>query len=115
MKFSVAIVAAAALLATTSQGLPLGGRMVLSPKPNSCGAWIDVCRSHPHNQILYEGWVLGYLSGVNFHSTSKDFLRNVVVQSISAWFDNYCSTHPLDDLVTAADALVIELRDRAGE
>jgi hypothetical protein len=112
MKFSVAIVAAAALLATTSQSLPLRERMVLFLKPNSCGGWIDVRRPRSVNQGK-EGWVLGFLSGVN-SGEDKDFLTNTDAPSVWAWFDNYCSTHPLDDLVTAADALIAELRHRAG-
>jgi hypothetical protein len=89
----------------------------------SCGSWIEARRSSNATANSFEGWVAGFLSGSNSVIASNpalgiDILEKVSAQSdaqgLWAWIDNYCQTHPLNSVATAADALGGELIRRAG-
>jgi hypothetical protein len=117
MRFGVVTVAAAMLVATTWQAQPVeqtSGRHILFLEPNSCGAWMDFRRSGSRGNQGYEGWVLGYLSGVNLYGGyNKDFLEGIDAHSAWLWVDDYCGAHPLESLATAATNLAAEWLRRA--
>src|SRR5690242_11686961 len=77
----------------------------------TCGEFI----AQPGNmQIMRMEWVLGYISGRNREATSPSerLIGSSVQQSdtIIAWLRNYCQTHSLDMLISAADHLRTDLQ-----
>jgi hypothetical protein len=63
-----------------------------------------------------EAWLGGYLSSQNdlswFYNTGAplpDFLKGRDWDVLTAWIDNYCQAHPLDNLDKAAQQLFFEL------
>jgi hypothetical protein len=65
-------------------------------------------------RIHRNGWVLGYISSFNGYALSvdDDVSSGVDANGLISWVDNYCATHPLDTVSTAAFSLVMELRSR---
>src|SRR5436305_589197 len=76
---------------------------------NSCGTW--TAEKHSRRRLEYEGWIVGYFSAVNRYSPDTDghFTRSTDGRGLVAWIDTYCLAHPLDQIDTAAVALVREL------
>jgi hypothetical protein len=74
-----------------------------------CGRWTQAHTHRDDRSWAMRSWVLGYLSGVN--NASPDLVPGDA-GAILDWIDNYCRSNPLDPIVDAADALVIELRSR---
>jgi hypothetical protein len=94
--------------ATRPTRLMLGGTW-------SCGQWVTARRYH--RSLSMEGWVIGYLSGLNFAfdaSGYNDILANLDPPSAYLWIDTWCNAHPLDDVATAANHLADETSERAG-
>ena len=83
---------------------------------NLCNSWTKDAKTELlHYQ--HEAWLLGFLSGYNWHSMgnpSGDVIRDEDTSALVAWVDNYCYAHPLDHIVLAADQLIDELRRRNG-
>ena len=76
----------------------------------SCGAW-TADRRRPMGLVAQaeEQWILGFLSGVGYESQDTiDPLNNVDAEAVWAWMDNYCLAHPLERIMQAAEAFVIE-------
>jgi hypothetical protein len=83
---------------------------------SSCGKWTLARQSRSVNAGLYTQWVAGYLSGKNVESPSNpqnDPLKGTDFAGLMAWIDNYCSSHPLEAIIAAANKLMDELRARA--
>jgi hypothetical protein len=82
----------------------------------SCGNWTQWRQSKSVNAGLSTQWVAGYLSGKNvesnFSNPQDDPLRGTDFAGLMAWIDNYCSSHPLEAINSAADKLMDELRAR---
>ena len=76
---------------------------------NSCGQWTSRPRSG--GDILSQ-WVAGYLSGLNMKS-DFDGVAGTDFNGLMAWIDNYCRSHPLEPVATAAFRLMDELQSRA--
>ena len=85
---------------------------------SSCGAWTQARKMHNIDQVPMEHWVAGYLSEANLVGPDieapdiPDLLKGEDWVELTGWIDNYCATHPLDKLYTAANALVVELGRR---
>jgi hypothetical protein len=83
---------------------------------NLCSSWTKDAKTELlHYQ--HEAWLLGFLSGYNWHSMgnpSGNVIRDEDSSALVAWVDNYCYAHPLDPIVLAADQLIDELRRRNG-
>ena len=56
--------------------------------------------------LLYQQWVLGFLSGVSFADPAHDPLSNLDAATINPWFDDYCRDNPTVRLVDAATAFI---------
>jgi hypothetical protein len=82
----------------------------------SCGTWTEL-RKSPMKAEYYEGWVGGFLSGVNWVTTVHNKInilgKPVDPDGLFAWVDNYCATNPLNTISQAANALGMELVRRA--
>jgi len=74
----------------------------------SCGQWISDGRQNSERALLSERWLVGFLSGMAFHS-GKDFIKGTDNPSIFLWVSNYCQANPLKEIVDAGNALFNEL------
>jgi hypothetical protein len=104
--FAAAMVAACVSIATADDR-PVH---ITGPIQNSCGTWTQM--RNTQQAQAYEYWVLGFLSGANFHEGNTDFLQGLDINAAKAWMDNYCRAKPLDTLTVAMVALMQELMDR---
>ena len=105
----VVAIACAGLAYTTSQSLA-ETISILGPKPNSCGTWVK--ERNARNTQIYETWVLGFLTGANiFGGSNTDFLKGLDAEAIFAWIDNYCKTHPSENLSKSAVTLTHKLNN----
>jgi hypothetical protein len=86
--------------------------LILGEGVETCGKWLDY-RKSPGTSIAQEAWVRGFLTGVNatgganFHGPKATKPKYAVGQSSdpqgnALWIDNYCASHPLDQLYAAA-------------
>jgi hypothetical protein len=75
----------------------------------SCGKWIEARKNQDSDPmaLLLSVWVSGFVSGAGSTGTQ---LKYIDPSARANWIDNYCKEHPLDDVATAAEQLVIELR-----
>ena len=75
----------------------------------SCGSWTQARAIHQSQ--LMELWVIGFMSGVNYARSDErsDMLKGTDVEALWSWIDNYCRSHPLETLPTAAIHLALEL------
>ena len=107
-----AIVAVALLLGSASamaqqtpmllgQGAGAGG----------CGDW---ARADVYNDFIYGAWVLGYISGANRWAPNlpTNITGNISNYSVLDWAKLWCRNHPLDQIVAAANAVLVELNQR---
>ncbi len=57
-------------------------------------------------------WVTGFVSGANAF-TNDDILMGTDGYALMAWMDEYCKTHPLEAIGSAAAKLVMTLAAKA--
>ena len=97
-----------------ASALPAHAYTVLSPGTASCGQWIsDHNYASGTNLHAEESWVAGYLSGYNrFVPGNGNITTSIDSAGWTAWITNYCRDKPLVPIVKAADALIIELKNR---
>jgi hypothetical protein len=76
----------------------------------SCGEWVEARhnKDSPSASALYEAWLVGDLNGLAV-ATQVDFLKDINIQSLFLWVDNYCKSNPLKDLSLAGFRLSLEL------
>jgi hypothetical protein len=73
----------------------------------SCGKWVASGNDDVWHHLQLN-WVLGWISAAGHYNVHGN-LKETDSDAISAWVDNYCKEHPLDDISEAAAALVREL------
>ena len=75
----------------------------------SCGKWIESRKNQDSDPmaLLLSVWVSGFVSGAE---SSGSELKYIDPSARANWIDNYCKAHLLDDVASAAEQLVIELR-----
>jgi hypothetical protein len=78
-----------------------------------CGEWINR-KKNVYAELATEGWMAGYLSGLNvLHALNgnKDNPLSKITSAdqIHLWMDNYCQKNPLSNVSDGGDALFIEL------
>lgn len=78
----------------------------------SCGSWLEEREKKSWSDIVNQGWVAGYLSGVAYTS-QVDLLVEADAAAVAFWVDNYCRREPLSQLIDAANALSAELAKKA--
>jgi hypothetical protein len=81
--------------------------MAYTPTGTSCGSYAS---ASPANKRVYEGWFLGWVSGVNYARTVP--LAVTDSKGIVAWAVKYCAEHPLASIMDAGMALVSDLTPR---
>ncbi|MDX8499878.1 hypothetical protein RFM99_15775 [Mesorhizobium sp. VK4C] len=74
----------------------------------SCGSWV---KSAGPERYIYETWLLGFISGTQYGSKTYSF--NVDVDAIDVYMTNYCTAHPLENIVQGAKNLAADLVERS--
>jgi hypothetical protein len=92
-------------------GLIFGGKSARGPLieesifigvgTGSCGTWTAARRDR--RALLYEQWILGFLSGEGAASAvladgRDNPLNGMDAEGVWAWIDTYCQVHPLDQI-----------------
>ncbi len=78
----------------------------------TCGSWIQEHARKSTRQPVQDSWLLGYVNGVSGSLDLpgvEDVSGRFHNADLVAWIDNYCSSHPDEPLIRAADALMREL------
>lgn len=83
-------------------------RIVYGAGTKSCVSW-TASRKTP-NWYVDGSWVLGFVSAASLYFTVP--LRDTSSQDIAAWIDDYCLSHPDDDISDAAGLLLQALGAR---
>jgi hypothetical protein len=73
---------------------------------NSCGKWIEAAKA-PVSRAQYRSWVLGFLTGVNWHSSGPQ-AKVPDGDAAVAFMDEYCRHNSLHMIALGAAALVQE-------
>lgn len=77
----------------------------------SCGKWTQDLRDDPHGTARYMdiSWLGGFITGMNASLRFGDITQGRDFPGMSAWVDNYCAGHPLENVLGASENLVVEL------
>jgi hypothetical protein len=82
----------------------------------SCTAWVQEHQRKSRRQSDQDSWLLGYVNAVSgmleipgVEDVSEPF-HNI---DLVMWVDDYCTSHPDEPLIRAADALMRDLARRA--
>jgi hypothetical protein len=78
--------------------------LILSEGMSTCGEYI----AEPWKQSIRMEWVLGYISGANSRSPPGEASAGSSFQmpaTVLGWLQSYCTSHPLDVMASAAEAL----------
>lgn len=85
----------------------------------SCPDYVSAKRSNSAKLYSSATWVQGFISGVNYQRALEKDTDSFIGQdfpatSIVRWLENYCRDNPQDYLSDAAEALVVDLKDKGG-
>ncbi len=95
-----------ALAAPEDDSLP----WVMGTGAVSCGKLLAAVRTNNEGSVLnYVTWAQGYMSGVNSMKDKRAKNLKVDHEAIRAYLTKHCRDKPLDDVVDAVTALMIEL------
>lgn len=83
----------------------------------SCPDYVSARQTN--NAKLYSSisWVQGFMTGVNYQNAlpegSDSFTgQHMKTASLVTWLENYCRSNPQDYLADAAEALMVELKEK---
>jgi hypothetical protein len=77
---------------------------ILSEGPSTCGEYI----AEPAKRVIRMEWVLGYISGTNTRGPVAEQDAGSSFQmpaTVDGWLLSYCTSHPLESMVLAAELL----------
>lgn len=105
------VLALAAALALPAEAPPREV-LILGIGNDTCGRWMT-SRRDPEDKNFVGAWLGGYLTGANVYGNGSGKAgENIQFRDYEIWMTNYCSSHTLDSIKTAADALIKELEAR---
>jgi hypothetical protein len=81
-----------------------------------CNIWIREHEAGTSRRPVQDSWILGYVNaaaGMLDVPDIEDVTTKFRNADLVAWIDDYCSSHPDDPVIRAADALMRELVRRA--
>ena len=84
--------------------------MILSEGLSTCGEYT----SEPEKQAIRVEWVLGYISGGNSCAPLPETMVGSSFQmpaTVFGWLQSYCTSHPLNIMAAAAEALRRDFRN----
>lgn len=105
-----AVLLAGVILATPVQAQDDLGFTTFGAGGKSCGDWI---RSEGSMRNLYISWVMGFLTAVNVYDAASGKDGNMPganPRDFEVWITDYCNSHALEKVSSAAVHLAIELR-----
>jgi hypothetical protein len=111
------IVALALAAALAVDDPPLTAQMTVpGAGGETCGVW-QAEREQGENSSgrqVFISWVLGFLAArsIGDKPHDRDYLAHTDYSVITAWMDNYCSSHPTDFVISAAMNFETELGKR---
>jgi hypothetical protein len=84
----------------------------------SCPDYVSEKRINGAKLYSSISWVQGFITGVNYQNALEEGADSFVGQdfaptSIVTWLESYCRDNPQDYLSDAAEALVIELKEKS--
>jgi len=99
-----------------------GGAMAqMSPAPGTIGViglGTESCATYlqqeQQNNVPFaesESWVAGFVTGHNNYTQESHSGTSTDEAGIRAWFNSYCSAHPYDSLMRAADHFIVAFPD----
>ena len=96
--------------------VPAHASTILGHGAASCGAWTADELDQGVTWVGDKAWLAGYLSAYSTYRrpTEADVPADLDSDARNAWVSAYCAAHPLDRIHEAADALINELKRRAG-
>ena len=85
----------------------------------SCPDYVSAKRTNGAKLYSSVTWVQGFISGMNYQRALDENIDSVIGReypavSIVSWLENYCRSNPQDYLSDAAEALVVELKEKSG-
>lgn len=108
-----------ALMAGSAQTAGEGFPRHLGYGTQSCGTWTQHRRLGVSSSptLVNQAWVLGFLTAMNASTwelgvSDGDLTKGTDADGLFAWIDNYCATHPLENIRDATLALDAELQGR---
>jgi len=106
------LVAGAVLAPVRAQQSSPRSYTVYATGTSTCRWWLEVRRTGPHAAYLeLSTWMTGFVSGYGYGSGQR--LKVTSAPQMEASVDQYCQTHPLDDVADALQAFVQELHVKA--
>jgi hypothetical protein len=81
----------------------------------SCGAWLHDRAAGGNSTVRFgrESWLMGYITAYNaFVFPAGDIAEGVDAFGLFGWIDNFCTSHPLDTIGSAASQLTAALRQK---
>ena len=75
----------------------------------SCGEWISDHQRQNADALADDAWVAGYLSAFNVYYDNDPTALNDY-GGRTAWMNDYCRSHPLDQIIDATNKLILELK-----
>ena len=77
----------------------------------SCGKWTAEKENDTDLQVVFKGWLNGYLTAYAFWvEKGSGPVNETDVFGARAWVDNYCQEYPLDFVADAASALIYAIK-----
>jgi hypothetical protein len=83
----------------------------------SCPDYVSAKQSNTAKLYSSASWVQGFISGVNYQraleiGTDSFIGQDFPAASMVRWLENYCRENPQDYLSDAAEALVVEIKEK---
>ncbi len=83
----------------------------------SCPDYVSAKQSNTAKLYSSISWVQGFISGMNYQDAldrdADSFIgQELLAASMVSWIENHCRANPQDYLSDAAEALVVELKEK---
>jgi hypothetical protein len=108
MRTSIKAVLVAVAFTSATISLSANAYTVIGAGGQSCESWMSEKEKNSLSYLIYQTWVLGFVSGAGGGLGEK---YEVDADGAIGWIDNYCQTNPLSNIAYAAQELVLELRE----
>jgi hypothetical protein len=89
---------------------------ILGAGASSCGNWLSERQAafttqNPSAALWGDSqWILGFIAGANIGiAPDMNLMDGTTGTALMFWVDDYCKDHPLENVATAASALLREL------
>jgi hypothetical protein len=105
MKYFIAILALIATATASSQGVRVRG-----VGTSSCGEYLEMrAENNRSKNAILVSWAWGYMAGFNFEVKQPTTRDTPDEPSTLAYIDRYCRNQPIENVVAAASALIVDL------